>query len=542
MIDLSDSAADVLIALDSEHRVTDAVGDTSGFYGKSPKEVSKLRLEDLVAPEDAGYLRHLLHRVRAERLRQPVFLRIPGPNQRQIRVIAVIRPNSRMPGHALLSLMFGSPSLWWPGGAEARQNSDSQLIDRPGICRLAARCLHRGTEIGQVPILTLVQIDGFADLLSTVADAEKQNILRHLGFALRVGSIDGLAAAQVASEKFCFIHGTSGDLAAARRDVLALLVAETELAATVEIATTSIPLDVNELNGRAAAPAIEQIVAKFVEIGSVGFEKSSLAESGAWLGTGFVDQSAGLRQIVSEKSFTIAFQPIIDLETRAIHHFEALARFDHPEQQLSPMETIILAEDVGVISELDLAICERVIEAVSQGLRDDRAPSVAVNISGRSLGNPLFVDTLRTVLKRHPAERRFLMFEITETSEITDLQAANEVLQELRAGGNPVCLDDFGAGAAAFQYLRALQVDLVKIDGAYVRNALEDRQARAFLKAMTALCGDLEIETVAEMVEDEATAAFLMDSGVRYGQGYLFGRPSDQLPSSKMGQPVTRPQ
>jgi EAL domain-containing protein (putative c-di-GMP-specific phosphodiesterase class I) len=105
----------------------------------------------------------------------------------------------------------------------------------------------------------------------------------------------------------------------------------------------------------------------------------------------------------------------------------------------------------------------------------------------------------------------------------------SHVVRGLRDAGHKVCLDDFGAGASAFHYLRALEVDVVKIDGVYVRDALKTGKGQAFLKAMTGLCNDLGIATVAEMVESTNALAFLRACGVAYGQGYLFGRPSEDI-------------
>jgi EAL domain-containing protein (putative c-di-GMP-specific phosphodiesterase class I) len=109
------------------------------------------------------------------------------------------------------------------------------------------------------------------------------------------------------------------------------------------------------------------------------------------------------------------------------------------------------------------------------------------------------------------------------------LDAVSNVVRGLRKAGHKVCLDDFGAGASAFQYLRALEVDVVKIDGIYVRDALKTGKGQSFLKAMAGLCNDLGIATVAEMVENTNALAFLRACGVAYGQGYLFGRPSENI-------------
>jgi len=129
--------------------------------------------------------------------------------------------------------------------------------------------------------------------------------------------------------------------------------------------------------------------------------------------------------------------------------------------------------------------------------------------------------------------RRQIMFEITESSHIEDLHAANRFIQGLRRAGHQVCLDDFGAGSAALRYLHALDIDVVKIDGRYVRSAFEKPRNQAFLKAVVGLCHDLGVATIAEMVEDVSSVRMLRTCGVQFGQGYLFGEPTFDLSGYK---------
>ena len=114
----------------------------------------------------------------------------------------------------------------------------------------------------------------------------------------------------------------------------------------------------------------------------------------------------------------------------------------------------------------------------------------------------------------------------------------------MRASGHKVCLDDFGVGAAAFEYLRAIDIDFVKIDGSYVQSALENTKSSHFLRAIAGLCRDLGVATVAEMVEDEYCVKYLVSAGIDYGQGYYFGRPDPEMvptiPSSPVGMDVRR--
>ncbi len=122
-----------------------------------------------------------------------------------------------------------------------------------------------------------------------------------------------------------------------------------------------------------------------------------------------------------------------------------------------------------------------------------------------------------------------MLFEITESARMADLEMANRVIQSLRKAGHEVCLDDFGAGAASFQYLSALDVDVVKLDGSAVRNAQAGPKGRAFLTALASFCGSLAVNTIAEMVDSEDSLIFVKGCGVDYVQGYLFGRPSKQI-------------
>ena len=133
------------------------------------------------------------------------------------------------------------------------------------------------------------------------------------------------------------------------------------------------------------------------------------------------------------------------------------------------------------------------------------------------------------LLKDNPWTQGKLLFEITESSRMSRLELANQFIQSLRDRGYHVCLDDFGAGAASFQYLSVLDVDVVKIDGSAVKNALTASKGRAFLSALTELCRRMKVETIAEMVDTPETLDFCRDCGCNYVQGYLFGKPSREI-------------
>ena len=117
------------------------------------------------------------------------------------------------------------------------------------------------------------------------------------------------------------------------------------------------------------------------------------------------------------------------------------------------------------------------------------------------------------------------MVELTESAEIEDEDSAASTLRALRARGVPVCIDDFGAGAAAFRYLKSFPTDYVKVDGTFVQAALTSERDRSFVAAMVDLSLAVGAKVVAERIETEEEAEVMRNLGVHFGQGWLFGRP-----------------
>jgi len=231
------------------------------------------------------------------------------------------------------------------------------------------------------------------------------------------------------------------------------------------------------------------------------------------------------KQIVVQERFEIALQPIVTVQDGQLHHYEALARFDKDVYAGTPFEFMCFAENVGVIQEFDLAMTSKVVSLIKRMRRIGYNISVAVNVSGHSIQSQAFLRHFFRILEDCGDIRDNLMFELTESSQIDDLEATNRVLSRIRDFGHKVALDDFGAGAAGLQYLRVLKVDCVKIDGVYIRKGIEDAENRSFLRSMAELCTGLNIETVGECVETEEQRTFLEEIGVTYAQGWLYGKP-----------------
>jgi EAL domain-containing protein (putative c-di-GMP-specific phosphodiesterase class I) len=151
--------------------------------------------------------------------------------------------------------------------------------------------------------------------------------------------------------------------------------------------------------------------------------------------------------------------------------------------------------------------------------------SLAINVSAYTTGDKVWMRRLKDLVEGRPEISRRLTVEITETVALKDLEQSAGFCHEVKKLGCGVSLDDFGAGYTSFKSLRLLGVEEVKIDGSYVRNLLENPDNQVFVRSLLGLAQGLKMRTVAECVETEAEAKWLLEQGVDYFQGYYFGRP-----------------
>jgi diguanylate cyclase (GGDEF)-like protein len=237
---------------------------------------------------------------------------------------------------------------------------------------------------------------------------------------------------------------------------------------------------------------------------------------------------AEMHRTLEEGGFEVFYQPQVDLRSRRIIRFEALARWRHAKRGFVPPAVFIpIAEESGQIIPLgDWVLRHACREAMSWGSE----MTVAVNVSPHQFRHDGFIKSVRTALRDSglPAER--LELEVTESALLRDDGKILEALRTLRSMSIRIALDDFGTGFCALNYLQKFPVDRVKIDQSFVRDASRgDANSRAassaIVHAVTGLCGKLGIPTIAEGIENEEQVTMVLGASCGEGQGYLFGRP-----------------
>ncbi len=236
-----------------------------------------------------------------------------------------------------------------------------------------------------------------------------------------------------------------------------------------------------------------------------------------------------LERALAEKRLVLHFQPILNLATRRISHWEALIRMRSTDGKLiMPGQFMGVAEATGLVRHLDRWVIGEAGRVLGQPM-SGRDIHLSVNLSGRSLDDDETFDALRHSIENNKLEGNRFILEITETAALSDIKSAARLMFRFREMGCVFSLDDFGVGYTSFQYLKELPVDFVKIDGSFIVGLKRNRDDQVFVKALTEAVHGFGKQVVAEFVEDGETLDILNEYGVDFAQGYYIGRPASKL-------------
>ena len=514
------AAADLLIELDKNGTICYVSGAAKGITGKVIDDLIGTSFVEILDPLDQRVIKYLLDNMKEGHRISPVSARMQNTN-----VSAVIGACSlpRTHGHKYLSInVSGLPAAQ---SLAVKRDTETGLLDKNDFVQLANDQLSIATDTGQDLELTLLHL-GNLENMANVAGNDMEEFFHQMGSVLRSYSVGGDSAGRLDGDKYGVLHSKSLDGSVLREKVETL---SKEVAPEAELTVTpsSINLDKGNLSKENANNALVFVINSYVDADEGTFTLGSLADGLQGRMESTMNRIAKLKSVFLKHDFKLVYQPIVRLKDEEIHHYETLCRFKEGE---SPFETITFAEEVGIILDLDLAVYKKALEYLkSFKPKGKETPRLAVNISGHSIENDEFVASLTQLVLDNKDVSGNIGFEITETSQLKDLVRTDKVIQSFRDRGLHISLDDLGAGAASFQYIRAIHTDFVKIDGAYVRDALNNERDRAILRSISQLCKDLNIGTIAEMIETKEHVGLLTGMGVNYGQGWLFSKPVPEI-------------
>ena len=257
------------------------------------------------------------------------------------------------------------------------------------------------------------------------------------------------------------------------------------------------------------------------------------------------DSEQRLRRGLADDQLRVMLQPIVTLSTGHLTGMEALVRVQDPEVGLlNPSDIIGVAEDAGMIGELDRKVMDEAVRLITVDPRftADHSTRVSINVSGRTIEQPGLARHLAAALARHRVPGNRIVIELTESSLLKDDPLVKQAVMALKRLGAEIGIDDFGTGYSALAYLEKFDLDFLKIDRSFVSRIIDppDHRAVATVAAIIELAHAHGLRVTAEGIETEFQAKTLRDLGCDAGQGWLLGEPTSTDPTERQPPPGGR--
>ena len=405
--------------------------------------------------------------------------------------------------------------------AGADKDTLTGLLDRKSFLGRATETL---TTTGDYDMV-VADIDRLRRLNEALGHQRTDMVISALGSRVAAAFSHDASPARIGEDEFAVLvpRGT-GNAPDRLRDALEqpLRVAGFDIYPTVAIGSVS-------FEGGPDAPDAAELLRR-VEL-AVGVAKK--AGRGGCAAYGRAMESDSLNRLAMETDLRNAFlreeiepffQPIVNLNTGAVAGFEALARWRHPKRGLVPPDEFLgLTDEMGLMNELGLMMITQSARQLAEWLH--RHPSAgklfcSVNLSVGEIERPNLVEDVERVIRETGLPRGALKLEVTEGDIMRDTASAAVILQKLKDVGASLALDDFGTGFSSLSYLARLPFDTLKIDRYFVLTMDKDEGSAKIVKSVVNLGRDLNLEVVAEGVENAGLAALLLDASCHYGQGF----------------------
>ena len=426
------------------------------------------------------------------------------------------------------------------------------LPNRSLFAREAGTALEAARAAGRTAGVLFVDLDDFKIVNDTMGHGVGDELLVHVAARLASSIRQMDTAARLGGDEFALLIEDAADpeaveafaerIVAAFTEPFTLTEAEVLATATVGVATSEDSGDVDELLRHAD---LALYAAK-------GAGKRRWRRYQPVLTTGMLRRreiQAALEDAVKSSAFTLVYQPIVSLDSGQITGFEALVRWPHERWgMMLPGQFISVAEETGLIVPLGAWVLRQALDDLvrwRRGLprgameRDDRSPDpsrphVSVNVSARQFRDPGFVDSVRQALQASGLPPSALLLELTESLLLGGSERVRADMAELKEFGVKLAIDDFGTGYSSLAYLLELPIDVLKIDKTFVTGISSSWRRHALVEGIIRLSRTLDVEVVAEGIENETERELLATMGCQFGQGYLLSVPVDAAAAEAM--------
>ncbi len=403
----------------------------------------------------------------------------------------------------------------------------TMLYNRKSFEKMLEYEIEKADRSGEPLCLLFIDVDNFKVINDTYGYHVGDMALKHIAELIK-GKIRKLdIAGRLGGDEFAVILPKANKMVAKyvaerlRQEVfnMPLPFGDTEIHVSLSLGIICYPLDAKTKEEIISLGEVLMYAIKKEGKGGIKVVEEPVKE----IYTSFRRVERAILESLERMSIDVFLQDIVNLSTGKVEGFEALMRLKVDGELLPAGRFIPMAEEMGLIRKLDLALIEQLFKQIST-LDSYESILLFINLSPQDLTEEFIKDVVQRV-EMYGVKPNSVVFEITEREAIQDIGGVSSFLKGLKEAGFRFAIDDFGSGYASFSYLKYFPVDLLKIEGEFIRSMKNSLVDRTFVKSMVEIAKSLGIKTVAEQVEDQETVDILHSLGVDYAQGYHIRKP-----------------
>ncbi len=409
------------------------------------------------------------------------------------------------------------------------------LLNRRHFEQELARETERAARYDSPGAVLLIDLDNFKDVNDTFGHRAGDDVLKGVAGLLRQRLRQTDIIARVGGDEFAVLltQTDADEVQLVADDVVKALGREMAMLADQSIRITA-SVGVAMFDGLTDVEALAYADVAMYEAKETGrnrFEMYRPRERGRERVSARLAEAEQIRIALEEDRLILFCQPILDLATNEICQYELLLRLPDEEhdEPLTPSAFLYRAERSGLIQAIDAWVVRKAIALIAEHARAGHRLVLNVNLSGRSIGDRRLAEITEAALEESGIDPAQLIFELTETAAISNVEEAKAFAVRLHGRGCRFALDDFGAGFGSFYYLKSFPFDFLKIDGEFVRDLVTSPMNQLVVAAIVSIARGMGMKTVAEFVTSEEAAELLRTIGVDHAQGYHIGMPRPVL-------------
>jgi diguanylate cyclase (GGDEF)-like protein/PAS domain S-box-containing protein len=534
---LVQTSKDLIAVLERDLTIRYVTPSVHAMLGYEPADLLGTQLERLLDPDDRDETSRLVREEAAgARSLEHEFrlLHRDGTSRVVEGVISDLREDPSVRGFVLTAHdVTQQRALADQLTYQAFHDSLTGLPNRALLTDRIGHALDRARRLGSDVAVLFLDVDDFKTINDSLGHAAGDELLVELGTRLRDCTRAMDTAARLGGDEFALLleetAGVEGAMTSAER-ILNAVARPIDLGSTQVLAGASIGIALAQPEQTAGDLLRNADVAMYrakhqggrrVELFQPHMHQAAITR---------LELKADLERAFHSNELDLHYQPIVSLKTGRIIGLEALLRWTHPVRgPIPPSEFVALAEATGLINDVGRWVLRRACQQTRRwqmSVPGCERLSASVNLSGRQILQPTFKEDIAEAVAGGGLHPKDIVLEITESTLMEDVEGVATRLAELRALGIRIAIDDFGTGFSSLSYLQRFPVDSLKVAREFVHDVVHDTRKARLVEAIVSLARSLDLETIAEGIEEPAQRQRLEELGCTFGQGFLFAKPT----------------